>query len=290
MSQFVLIGVTGNVGRVAAQRLVSQGAKVRGIIRDQAKAAGLVEVGIDPEVAALDDAEALTRAFKDADGVYVMTPTWFESVDMFAENVRAVAAIGHALRATSPARTVLLSSLGARHPAGTGAILKLHHMEQSFADIPGVVSIRAGSFMENYAGLIPHVRETGVLPSMLAPLDRAHPTVATRDIGELVATILIDWSDDARTVDFEGPRRYAPNDVAAAFAEVLGRPVRAELLPPSEWAATYARWGLTPRSAEAMAEMMAGFNNGLIAFDAPEADTLHGPTPLETVLADLASR
>jgi len=290
MSQFVLIGITGNVGRVAAQRLVSHGAKVRGIIRDQSKGAGLIEVGIEPAVAALDDAGTLTRAFEGADGVYVMTPTWFESPDMFAENVRAVAAIGQALRATKPARVVLLSSLGARHPAGTGAIQKLHHMEESFADIPGVVSVRAGSFMENYVGQIAQVRETGVFRSMLAPLDRAHPTVATRDIGELVAKILTDWSSDARTIDFEGPRRYAPNDVAAAFAEVLGRPVRAEILPPSEWTATYARWGLTPRSAEAMAEMMAGFNSGLVAFDVPVEDTLHGPTSLETVLADAASR
>jgi uncharacterized protein YbjT (DUF2867 family) len=64
-------------------------------------------------------------------------------------------------------------------------------MEQVFADLAGVVSIRAGWFMENYAGLIPYARQTGVLPSMLARLDHAHPMVATQDIGTLVANILL---------------------------------------------------------------------------------------------------
>jgi hypothetical protein len=68
-----------------------------------------------------------------------------------------------------------------------GAILKLHHMEQAFGELAGVISVRAGWFMENYAGLVPHVRSTGVLSSMLAPLDRAHPMVATQDIGQVVA-------------------------------------------------------------------------------------------------------
>jgi uncharacterized protein YbjT (DUF2867 family) len=185
---------------------------------------------------------------------------------------------------------VLLSSVGAQHAAGTGAILKLHHMERAFADLAGVVSVRAGWFMENYAGLIPHVRATGFLPSMLGPLDRAHPMVATQDIGAVVADLLLDPSRGRSVVELEGPRRYSPNEVAEAFGNVLGRPVKAQILPPSEWPGTYADWGLSPRSAEAMSEMLAGFNSGHIAFEGSQAETMHGPTSLDQVLADLVDR
>jgi NAD(P)H dehydrogenase (quinone) len=287
MPLFAITGITGRVGAAAARRLLNEGARVRGVVRDAARATPWREAGTEIASAALDDASALTAAFEGVDGVFVMTPTWFESPDMFARNVRAVEALGKALRAARPARVVLLSSIGAQHASGTGAILKLHHMEQAFADLPGMVSVRAGWFMENYAGLIPHVRATGVLPSMLAPLDRAQPMVATQDIGEAIAATLLGSQPSPGVVELEGPRRYAPHDVAAALATVLGRPVEAQALPSSDWPATYAQWGLTPRSAEAMAEMLAGFNSGHIAFET--VDTVRGPTALETVLAGLAA-
>jgi len=158
MPLFAMTGITGHVGGAAAQRLLAQGASVRAVVRTDAGASAWRDKGAEAAVASLDDAQALTRAFDGADGVYVMTPTWFESPDMFAENVRAVKALGQALRATRLRRIVLLSSVGAQHAARTGAILKLHHMEQAFDDLAGVVSLRAGWFMENYASLIPHAR------------------------------------------------------------------------------------------------------------------------------------
>ena len=290
MPLFVMTGITGHVGGAAARRLLAKGAQLRAVVRSETGATIWRDRGGEVSVAALDDAQALTRAFDGADGVYVMTPSWFESPDMFAENVRAVEALGRALRATRPGRIVLLSSIGAQHAAGTGAIRKLHDMEQAFADLAGVISVRAGWFMENFAGLIPHVRATGVLPSMLAPLDRAHPMVATQDIGHVVADLLLDTRRGRGVIELEGPRRYAPNDVAEAFAKVLGRPVAAQILPPSEWLGAYAQWGLTPRSAEAMSEMLAGFNSRHIVFEGAQADTVHGPTSLEQVLAELTDR
>jgi hypothetical protein len=68
-----------------------------------------------------------------------------------------------------------IDDAAALQAAFTGAIGKLHLMEQAFADLPALTSIRAAWFMEHYAGLIASARATGALPSMLAPLDRAFP-------------------------------------------------------------------------------------------------------------------
>lgn len=285
MATYAIVGATGHVGGTAAKLLLARGAQVRAIVRNATQAALWQSKGADAAVAALFDPEALTKAFEGADGIFVMTPTWFEADDMFMENARAIGALGTALRSTPASNVVLLSSIGAQHDHGTGAILKLHAMEGAFADLPNVTTIRAGWFMENFDGLLPYVQEAGVLPSMLAPLDQTVPMVATADIGTLAANCLQSSKKGRSVIEFEGPRRYAPRDVAEAFARVLHRPVVAAEVARTEWDATFGSWGLTPRSAAAMAEMVEGFNSGWIAFGNGLPQTVHGTTHLDSVIA-----
>jgi NAD(P)H dehydrogenase (quinone) len=290
MRTYTLIGATGNVGSAAAARLLANGHTVRAYVRSEAHAEIWRKRGGQPFLGDLNDVNALTEAFAGADAVYLMTPTWFAADNMFAENERALDALDEAVGEAGPRRVVLLSSIGAHRPHGTGAILKLHAMERRFARLPNVTSIRAGWFMENYAGLVPHVSESGVLPSMLTPLDAPVPMVATADVGAAVASALSsDWSGQ-RVVELEGPRRYSPNDVAMTFAKVLGRAVRAEVLPETRWTETWLSWGLTQGSASAMSEMLRGFNDRWISFERPAGETTPGGTSLENVLAELVGR
>ncbi|MGH6819033.1 MAG: hypothetical protein ACREC1_09710 [Methylovirgula sp.] len=203
---------------------------------------------------------------------------------MFAENTKALKALGQASRNARLAKIVLLSSIGAEKPHGTGPIMRLHAMEREFADLPSVTSVRAAWFMENFVGLVTWVRETGVLPSMLAPLDRAIPMVATQDIGNLVAETLRSRWEGQRVINLEGPRRYSPHDVAEVFARVLARNVKAEILPETAWLSTYRSWGMTPRSGEAMVELLRGVNSGWISFDAA-SQPVRGTTLLDAVLS-----
>jgi NAD(P)H dehydrogenase (quinone) len=290
MPTYAIVGITGQVGRAAAEQLLADGAGVRAVVRSEVNGIVWRERGAEVALATLDDATGLQAAFDGVDGVFIMTPTWFEAQDMFAENAKALTALGRALRAISSTKVALLSSIGAHRPHGTGAIMKLHDMEAAFADLPSVTSIRAGWFMENFAGLVSPVRDTGVLPSMLAPLDREVPMIATVDIGRTVAKVLQENWSGQRAIELEGPRRYAPNDVAAAFAAVLDRDVEAKVLPPTEWLSTCLSWGLTHRSAAAMAEMLNGFNTGWIAYEKGETETTHCATPLEAVLSELIRR
>jgi NAD(P)H dehydrogenase (quinone) len=77
MPLFAMTGITGHVGGAAAQRLLNHGARVRAVVRSETRATPWRDKGTEAAVAGLDDAQALTRAFDGADGVYVMTPTWF---------------------------------------------------------------------------------------------------------------------------------------------------------------------------------------------------------------------
>jgi NAD(P)H dehydrogenase (quinone) len=285
MKTYAIMGATGQVGGAVARSLIAHGANVRAIVRNDAAAQAWQGQGATTALATLEDPVALEQAFEGAHGVFVMTPTWFSALDMFSENRAAIASLSTALRSARVGKVVLLSSVGAQHEHGTGAIGKMHLMEQALTDLPALTSIRAACFMENYAGLMASVRASGTLASMLVPPGRAIPMVATADIGAVAARRLLDEWTGQHVIELAGPRDYSPDDVAAVFATVLQREVAVQTLAPSAWPAVFEAWGLTPVSSAAMAAMTAGFNNEHIRFSQAAHQIVRGATPLAAVLA-----
>src|SRR5579872_3482166 len=72
---YVIAGVSGNTGSVAANTLLSEGYAVRVLVRDPAKGDPWKAKGAEVAVADLyGDEGALARAFSGAKGVYVLLP------------------------------------------------------------------------------------------------------------------------------------------------------------------------------------------------------------------------
>jgi uncharacterized protein YbjT (DUF2867 family) len=95
------------------------------------------------------------------------------------------------------------------------------------------------------------------------------------------------WSGK-RVVELEGPQRVTPNDIAATFAKILGRPVRAEAVPRETWGALFRSQGTkdpTPRI-----QMLDGFNEGWIEFERGSTGSIKGEVELETVLRSLVDQ
>jgi uncharacterized protein YbjT (DUF2867 family) len=83
----------------------------------------------------------------------------------------------------------------------------------------------------------------------------------------------------------EGPRRVTPDEIAATFAELLGRPARVEAVPREAWEPLFRSQGMknpTPRI-----RMLDGFNEGWIEFENGEAGSRKGEVALKTVLQTL---
>ena len=79
-----------------------------------------------------------------------------------------------------------------------------------------------------------------------------------------------------------------PNEIAATFSRLLGRPVNMEVVPREAWEALFLSQGMknpTPRI-----QMLDGFNEGWIEFAGGEAGSRKGKVPLETVLRSLIER
>ena len=139
--------------------------------------------------------------------------------------------------------------------------------------------------MENSRWDVAAARENGVIPSFLQPLDKPVPMVAAADIGRVAAEVLQEIWNGRRVVELEGPRRVTPDEVAATFAELLGRPVRMDAVPRETWEPLFRSQGMkypTPR-----VRMLDGFNEGWIEFESAEAGSRKGRVALEAVLQTL---
>ena len=282
---YAITGITGQVGGALAETLLADGAAVRAIARDPKKATRWAERGCTLARADMTDAEALTRAFDGAEGVFLLIPPIFDPSPDLAQVRAVIAAVRAALIAAMPGRVVALSTVGAQAPQpnllGQLGLVERHLGE---LDLP-IAFLRAAWFMENAAWDVEPARH-GTIQSFLQPLGRAIPMVATSDVGATAARLLREDWHGRRVVNLQGPALISPNNLAATFASLLGHPVEAQAVPRSQWEAIFRSQGMTnplPRM-----KMLDGFNEGWIAFEGcGHAERATGTTTLEAVLQRL---
>ena len=233
-------------------------------------------------LATIEDAASLTVAFRGAEGVFVLVPSNFDPEPGFPEARAIGAALRSALDATRPARVVYLSTIGAQ--ARKPNLLTQHTIiEQTLSNLPVAITfLRPAWFMENCRWDVPPAREHGVIPSFLQPLDKPVPMVATADIAKRAADLLQERSNGHRLVELEGPHRVTPNEIAAAFAKILGRPVQMQSLPRNSWEELFRSQGM--KNPLPRIQMLDGFNEGWIEFESGEVGPQKGSTNLEAVV------
>jgi uncharacterized protein YbjT (DUF2867 family) len=284
---YAITGITGKVGGELARTLLANGQPVRAVLRDEAKAADWAAQGCDVAIAEMENAEQLEAAFSGAAGVFILPPSEFDPEPGFPEAKRVVDAVTRALIAARPKRIVCLSTIGADAPH-ENLLTQRTLMEQSVGASGLPVSfLRPGWFMENALWDVASARDEGVLRSFLQPADKAFPMVASRDVGRLAADLIQqDWTG-TRIIELEGPVRVSPNDLAQAFAAVLGRPVRVEIVPRERWQGLFCGQGMKhplPR-----VRMLDGFNEGWIDFPDHGGSAVKGATPLRAVITALVT-
>lgn len=263
---YIVTGATGHTGSVVAKTLLEKGLPVRAIVHSEGKGKDLKELGAEIAVADVQDAESLTEALKGGKVLYLMNPPNEQSENMIDETEKVIEAFQTAIGNSSLEKLVTLSSVGAHLPSGTGPIMTNRMVEQAFkdSDIP-TTFVRAGYFMENWNSVLDTVKNEGVLPSFLHPLDRKIPQVATEDIGRIAAEAMLEDSEGVKIKELAG-LPYSPNDVAEAFSKVLGRDVKAVAVPEEQWMDIFQTFA-SPRNAELFYEMTQGVNSGLITFE-----------------------
>ena len=284
---YAITGITGQVGSALALNLLAAGRPVRAVVRDVAKGAAWAERGCEIALADINDTAALTHAFTGVEAVFVLLPPTFDPADGFPEARALIASLRAALAAARPQRVVVLSTVGAQ-ATQANLLNQLGIMERELGtlDLP-VAFLRAAWFMENSLWDVAQARD-GAIANFLQPLDRKVPMIACADISAVAAELLQDRWHGVRVVELEARERVSPNDIAAAFAELLGHDVRTTAVPRATWHARFTAQGLrnpTPRM-----QMIDGFNEGWIDFEGGQQGSRKGHTTLVQALRGLLDR
>jgi len=283
---YVIAGVSGHTGSVAADTLLSQGEKVRVIVRDAAKGASWKARGAEVAVAALEDTEALTRALEGATGAYVLVPPRMGSQDPLGENRAVVASIAAAVRAAKVPHVVLLSSVGAQLESGTGPIQSVHHAEVELAKTgAALTSIRASYFLENWQNSLGAL-DQGILPGFV-PTDLRFPMVATADIGRTIARALVEKTPGV--IELSGPKDHTAEEIAAIVSGIVGKPIKAVQGPLDQVVPTFTSFGISAPVAQLFAEMYEGIIAGRVTSQ-PGNRQVRGTTTAEQVLRAALNR
>jgi uncharacterized protein YbjT (DUF2867 family) len=268
---YVVLGAAGNTGSVVAKRLLERGGKVRTLGRDAGRLAHLFppEAGLGAETVTADasDAAALTRAFEGAKGAYIMLPPRAKDPELLASGDKMSTAITEAVRASGISHVVLLSSIGAQHERKTGPIQALHTFEEKLKKVPNlnVLSLRPGSFMENFLLLIPLVHSMGFLAGGIDGKLKM-PMIATRDIGEAAAEALqkLDFTGFS-TRELHGQRDLSHDEAAKAIGAAIGKPkLSYKHFPAFLLEQGMKQMGIPGKTASLMSEMNEAANDGLL--------------------------
>ena len=284
---FAITGITGKVGGGVARNLLAQGHKVRVVVRNAEKAQPWIAQGCEVAIASVEDAAALTAAFRGTEGVFLMTPPDYDPEPGFPQTRLAATAIHHAIEAGRPGKVIFLSTVGAQ-VAELNLLNNSTITEEMLRTTSAPVALlRAAWFMENAAWDIEAARK-GAIQSFLQPLDHPIPMVATADIAQTATDLLREHWNGVRVVELEGPRPYSARDLAAAFSAVLGTPVLTDVVARNAWEALFREQGM--KNPLPRMRMLDGFNQGWIDFERKGAEHRTGTVEIETVLRDLVAR
>lgn len=259
---YVVLGANGRAGGETARALIERGEAVRVVLRRKEQGGRWAALGAEVAIASIEDIDAMADALKGARAAFLLNPPPVNG-DPYARTEELGAALARAVRRAHLPKAVVLSSIGAQHTSGTGVVATLNRIEALLDEAaPATAFLRSGYFVETWSDVAGTVISQSVLPTFLDPSQRI-PMVSTIDVGRATATLLReDWTG-RRVVELSGPQDWSAGDVAAAFGDVLGRPVAPLQVLPEHRAALLAEEGVPGDVSSALLGMFEGIANGM---------------------------
>lgn len=251
----IILGGTGHIGTALATALLSKNEQVTIISRNPKKKQAWEQKGATVAIADVLDVNNLRKIFDTGERLFLLNPPADPSTDTVMEEKKTVNAILAALKGSQIKKVVAESTYGAQPGEGLGDLGVLYDMEQSLAgiNIP-VTVIRGAYYMSNWAMSLETAQQAGKVYSFY-PGDYKLPMVSPADIGRFAAELMLEPITQTGLHYVEGPEKYSPNDVAAAFAAALVKEVKAVEIPEAQWEQTLKDAGFSEPAAKSMAAM-----------------------------------
>jgi uncharacterized protein YbjT (DUF2867 family) len=261
-------GSLGNVAKPLIEKLIAAGHQVTVITTKDDRKAEITSLGATAAIGSIIDAAFLAKAFDGADAVYTMMPPSMGTANMIGNIAAAGQAYADAIKAAGVKRVVMLSSVGADAPAGTGPVQGVYHVEQALSGLAGVhvTVLRSGFFYVNFFRDIPLIRNMGIFGNNYSGDDRlalTHPD----DLASAIAAEL-QAKGNGFEIKYVVSDIATGNELAALFGKATGKP---ELtwteIPDEQLKQGMLAGGLPEELAGLITELGQGVRKGIVMKD-----------------------
>jgi NAD(P)H dehydrogenase (quinone) len=280
----LVTAASGQFGRLVLDHLLDRGVaptEIRAGARSPESLAAYADRGV--EVVHLDYSDAVTAksAVEGVDRVLLI------SGNAFGERVAQHAAV---IDAAASAGVGLLVYTSAPRADDTPLVLAPeHHATEELIRASGVpfTILRNNWYTENYAQGLATAREHGVLVTSAG--DGRVASAPRSDYAEAAAVVLTENGHEGEVLELGGDLPWSFQELASAYAEVLGRPVELRQVSSEEHVAVLEQAGLDAGTAGFVAALDGNIRDGaLSSTDGTLARLLGRPTvPLVDALARL---
>jgi uncharacterized protein YbjT (DUF2867 family) len=251
----VITTPTGNIGRRALQQLLEAGADVSVIVRQPEKLSESIRNRVKVHQGSLTDVDLVTKAFKGAKAALWVTPPDYTHPDVAAYHSELGALAATAIKESGIPYVVNVSSAGAQLE-NAGPVSGLGVIERQMNEVAkNIAHLRPGFFMENFLQQIEPIKNEGAIYEPL-PGDLSYPIVATQDIGDAAARLLLEtnWSGH-QTRGLHGPADLTFASATKILSDSIGKPVKYVQITPDQAYQAFLGIGASPGFAKALVEM-----------------------------------
>lgn len=249
-------GRLGGVGRGVVQRLLQRKLPVRALVRrEDDRAAALRALGAEVVVADLTRAPDIARALDGCRRIYFglgIATYYLEATATMAAVARAQGDLEVFVNLSQ--MTVSQMSLSSRTESAQQRLHWLSEQVLNWSGLP-VVYVRPTIFLQTFIALAgDSIARDGTIRVPFGN-GRTSP-VDTDDVADVVAAVLANPSPHLGHVyELTGARSQTLHELAAEFAQGLGRPIRYIDVPYESWVEILRRSGLSDHEVEHVATM-----------------------------------
>ncbi len=268
--KILVTGATGNIGGLLIPELIKLGADVRALVRDESKAQGLKDLGVELVVGDLDKPDTLDAAFRGVDKVFLITPPNPNQVVQASNGIKA------AKRNGSPHIVRLSAGAVIGMPGALPRVSGQHAETDDELRASGVhyTIIKPHFFMQNIMMAAQSVAEEGVV--YMAMKEGKIGMIDVRDIVDVAVKVLTENGHEGKEYALTGPASISFDDVAAGFTEAIGKQVNYVDVPVEAARQGMINIGLPEWMADALGEYTIAFSEGYGDFTTDDVRSVTG--------------